>query len=244
MKALLLAAGLGTRLRPITDKVPKCLVLIADKPLLAYHFDALKKIGVMDVLINTHYLADQVDDFIKNYRSLNPNFNITTAYEPELLGSAGTLRNNREFFKDEKDFLVLYGDNLTNIDYKKMIDFHLSRAAICTIACYYEEHIEQKGMIIMKDDDEIAAFKEKPKPEEVVSHYANAGLYAVNQRIFDILSNIKKEGLLDFGQDVFPELLRRQEKIYAYLMTEHLLDIGNLENYNLAQSLIHGMYKK
>ena len=237
MKALILAAGLGTRLRPITDTIPKPLVPIDGKPLLAYHFDSLRKYGVNEVLINTHHLADQINQFVAEYCKQFSEFKVKISFEPKLLGSAGTLRANMDFFKGEENFLVVYGDNLTNINYEKFIDFHLKKGGLITIACYQEPYPESKGIIVFDEDKLITQFIEKPKPEQVISHYANAGIYVCNRRVFDYLK-IFKVPIIDFGRDLFP-LLLANEKMYAYEMEEFLLDIGTLATYSAANKIIN-----
>lgn len=237
MKALILAAGLGTRLRPITETIPKPLVPIAGVPLLTYHLNQLQYYGVTDVLINTHYLAEQIEQFVEDYvNEHGKNIRVSTIYEPELLGSAGTLKANQGFFADEEDFLVIYSDNLTDIDYSKLLLQHKSSNSMVTIASYYEHFPEQKGIIEYGDDFVITNFIEKPKTTEVTSNYANAGIYVVNRKIFELIKRIN-EPLLDFGHHIFPELLKRQEMMRVYTMDETLLDIGNHENYTKAQTM-------
>ncbi len=237
MKALILCAGLGTRLRPITDSIPKVLVPINGYPLLKYHLDSLKKYGVKDVLINTHYLPEQIKNFIKEYDKANGFLNIETTYEEILLGSAGTLKANQEFFKDEEDFIIIYGDNLTNINYNNLLDFHRQKKGICTIASYYEPHPEKKGIITYDQDMKILSFIEKPAPDQIASHDANAGIFVCNRKIFAYLNEFDKE-LLDFSFDIFPRLLNSDKKMYLYKMSEFLLDIGTIETYELAQEKI------
>ena len=125
MKAFLMAAGLGTRLRPITNTIPKCMVPIQGKPLLAWWMDLFEKHGVSDVLINTHYLPESVRKFIDLYNK-NPEHHtkMIESYEPILLGSAGTLRKNRDFVVGENSFLICYADNLTNADLTALAAFH------------------------------------------------------------------------------------------------------------------------
>ncbi len=238
MKALILAAGLGTRLRPITDTIPKPLVPIAGKTLLAYHLDHLRQHGVTDILINTHYLPDQIDTFVSEYQKAQPNdFSISTTYEPELLGSAGTLRANRAFFEDENEpFFVVYSDNLTDINYTNLLAAHREQGPVATIASYFEAHPEQKGIIEYDETGLIKRFVEKPKPEQVTSNYANAGIYVVSPEIFPLLEELE-ESVLDFGHHVFPHLLRQDRPMRVYTMNETLLDIGNHENYTKAQDL-------
>lgn len=237
MKALILSAGLGTRLKPLTDKLPKVLVPIGGQPLLKIHLDLLRKNNINDILINTHYLAGQINEFIEKYREKNKGANIIIAHEEKLLGSAGTLKKNQNFFANEKSFLVIYGDNLTDINYQKLIKYHEEKNGIITIASYYEKQPETKGIITFNDKNKILSFIEKPPPDKIISHWANAGIYVFNQKIFDYINGFEKT-LLDFGFDIFPELLSKNENMYLYKMTEFLLDIGTPETYNLAQEKI------
>lgn len=237
MKAFILAAGLGTRLRPLTETIPKPLVPIAGKPLLAYHLDHLAEFGITDVRINTHYLPQQMEEFVAEYITRQPNgLSISTIYEPELLGSAGTIRSNQSWLSDDEPFLVIYSDNLTDIDYGKLIDHHNQSDATVTIASYFEHHPEQKGIIEHDEKLVISNFVEKPQPHQITSNYANAGIYVLDSNILDVLSTLDHE-VLDFGHHVFPFLLKNGHLMQVYQMDETLLDIGNHENYTKAQSL-------
>lgn len=236
MRALILCAGLGTRLRPLTEQTPKPLLPINGKPLLLYHLESLYKYGVRDILINTHYLPEQIESFLKNNQDKFAGLTIKTVFEKDLLGSAGTLKENSSFFANENDFLIVYGDNLTNINYQKLIATHKNKNGIATIASYVEKYPESKGVIGFDETDLIFKFIEKPRPEQVISNYANAGIYVLNKRIFSHLQNLDKTPL-DFGYDVFPNLLALKEKMYVYKMTEFLLDIGTLESYTKAQDI-------
>jgi mannose-1-phosphate guanylyltransferase len=130
VKAFLLAAGEGRRLRPLTDRLPKCLVPIAGTPLLGIWLRLLEAHGVRGVLVNTHYLADQVADFLATWPT---SMEVVAAYEPRLLGSAGTVRANREFVAGEDRFFVIYADNLSNVDLSAMARFDAERAEVLTI---------------------------------------------------------------------------------------------------------------
>jgi len=240
MKALILSAGLGTRLRPLTNKMPKALAQIGSKPLLEIHLDLLIKYKVSDILINTHYLADQINKFLDKYKLKNGKTNIKTTYEKILLGSAGTLKQNQDFFTDDENFIITYGDNLTNINYQKLIDYHKQKGGICTVTAYYENHPETKGVITSDEKNKILSFIEKPKPNKITSNYANAGIYICNKKIFEYLNKVNKIPL-DFGFDLFPALLKSDEKMYLYKMTEFLLDIGTPETYNIAQKKVKNL---
>jgi len=127
MKAFLLAAGIGSRLRPITDKIPKCLVPINGRPLLYYWLKLFEQHGISEVLINLHHLPDLVFQFLQENEF---NLKIHTVFEQELLGSSGTIRSNFDFVCNEREFLICYADNLTNINLGNMIDFHVSKRPI------------------------------------------------------------------------------------------------------------------
>jgi NDP-sugar pyrophosphorylase family protein len=237
MKALLLCAGLGTRLRPLTETTPKPLLPISGKPLLLYHLESLYAHGVRHILINTHYLPTQIEAFVKKHADDFAGLIIETVYEENLLGSAGTLRHNVSFFEGSDDFFVVYGDNLTTINYTKLLETHKSTGGIATIASYVEPHPETKGIIVFDDNDQITTFIEKPTGDQIISHYANAGIYVIRDDIFTSLYEIEKQPL-DFGYDVFPSLLAHKEKMYVYRMDEFLLDIGTLDSYTKAQAFL------
>ena len=236
MKALILAAGLGTRLRPLTEATPKPLLPIAGKPLLGYHLDRLVSYGIKDILINSHYLADQIQEFAKRYCEEHPDVRITVTYEETLLGSAGTLLANKAFFQNEKSFLVVYGDNLTTINYEDFLREHEISLNEVTIACYDEEYPETKGIIETDENGRIVSFIEKPKPGTTTSRKANAGMYVLNGSAIPVLEQLAKIPL-DFGHDVFPYFLHSGLAFGIYEMNELLLDIGTPESYTKAQEI-------
>ncbi len=238
MKALILAAGLGTRLRPLTDTIPKPLVKIGGRPLLAYHFDSLRKHGVNEVLINTHYLSEQINHFVKEYCAEHSDFQVSLTFEPELIGSAGTLRANEGFFSNCEDFFVVYSDNLTNINYSQLLLEHRLKKGIATIASYFEPNPSSKGIIIFDKNNRIEQFIEKPRPEQIVSNIANGGIYVYNKAILSYVRGLKKDPV-DIGKDLFPALVAAGENMYIYPMKEFLLDIGTMEGYDKANNIIN-----
>ncbi len=236
MKALILAAGLGTRLRPLTNSIPKALILIAEKPLLQYHLELLGRAGINEIIINTHYLSNKINQFVDEYRGTHRNLKITTSFEPNLLGTAGALRANEDFFSTDENFIVVCGDNFTNINYSPFITFHNNHHGVATIGCYFEPHPESKGIIVFDSNKKIEQFKEKPAIENIVSNWASGGIYMFNRNIFNYLNQLAKLPL-DFAYDVFPALINAKEKMYAYEIPEILLDVGTPETYLLAQNL-------
>lgn len=227
MKAYLLAAGYGTRLRPLTDKIPKCLVPIHGQPLLGWWFDLLRRHGVTEVLVNTHYLRSPVREYLDAYNRQGTGLAAFEAYEPELLGSGGTIRANRDFVEGEDSFLICYADNLTDANLTSFIQCHKSHSELLTMALFHTNIPEQCGIAELDGAGRITAFEEKP--EHPKSNLANAGMYMADGRIFDYL-NIDKP-LLDFGKDVLPKLTG---KMTGWNIEGYLIDIGTPENYKKA----------
>ena len=225
MKAVLLAAGLGTRLRPITDDVPKCLVPIGGIPLLEYWLRAFERYGVTDVLINTHYLAEQVVAFVES-RSSSPK--VALVHETELLGSAGTVLANRNWIAGDEAFIIAYADNLTNVNLADMVDSHRRSRPVATVGLFETEVPEQCGVVEIDEAGTIWNFVEKsPRPP---SRLANAGIYVASQAIFDWIPSGQP---VDFGFDVFPRL---SGQLKGYKLSAYFLDIGDLDRYQQAQA--------
>lgn len=231
MKAFLLAAGLGTRLRPYTDTIPKCLMPICGRPILGIWLDHLATHGVTEVLINTHHLAEKVRDFIASENGRN--ISISLVHEDRLLGSAGTVLNNRSFIQDDSPFLVIYADNLTNADLTGLVDFHKVKSAkgsLFTMGLIRALEPERCGIVTLDENMLITDFTEKPK--NPASDLANCGIYVTDQRIFDFFpARVPDSGIIDFGFDIIPSL---KGKMYGYHINGYLRDIGTLESYRLA----------
>lgn len=227
MKVFLLAAGYGTRLKPLTDTVPKCMVPICGKPLLAWWMELFEKHNITEVLVNTHYLPCAVREFIKIYNAKNTGVRLIEAYEKELLGSGGTILANKSFVEGESDFLVCYADNLTNANLTELIAFHRRNQSTLTMGLFYTNKPKECGIAAIDSQSLIYEFIEKP--ESPKSNLANAGIYVTGQEIFKYLPNQK---FIDFGKDVLPKLIN---KMYGYEIKDYLLDIGNLDNYEKAQ---------
>ena len=234
MKAYLLAAGKGTRLRPLTYKVPKCLVTIKGKPLLHYWFKLFEKYGITEVLINTHQLSRLVDGFLgKN----SYNLKITKFPEQNLLGTAGTIAANKEFVKNEKEFFIFYGDNLTNMNLTEFLDYHRTHDSFFTMGLFRTNIPEQCGIAELGENSLITHFEEKPKKPK--TNLANAGTYVSGPEIFDILSTLETQASapIDFGHHILPKLIG---KMHGYIIKEFFLDIGIWENYEKAQESWEG----
>lgn len=230
MKAFILAAGYGTRLHPITLNTPKCLVEIKGKKLLQWWLELLEKYGIDEILINTHYLPEQVEEFIRQYQG---KIKIKAVYEKELLGSAGTIRANMDFVENEEEFLIIYADNLTNINLEKMTAFHHEKNADVTIGTFYTNTPQQCGIIEVDSSSKVISFEEKP--EHPKSNHANAGIYIMKSSALDYF---KDESRKDIGMDVLPKLIH---KMYGYPIKEYLRDIGTIDNYKKANEDFKGI---
>ena len=225
VKALLLAAGMGTRLRPLTDSIPKCLVPIHGKPLLSYWFEMLSRAGVSPLLVNLHYFAEMVQEYIagSGYR------NISTVYESELLGTAGTLLKNRAFF-DNEPFMLIHADNLSRFDVSAFIDQHTARPAGCEITMMtFETDCPQScGIVEIDSRGVVTAFHEKVANPP--GNLANGAVYIMEPSIFDFLESLGKREI-DFSTEVLPQYLG---KIYTFLNNCYHRDIGTVESYSSA----------
>ncbi|MFH0907536.1 MAG: nucleotidyltransferase family protein [bacterium] len=225
MKAILLAAGAGTRLRPLTDHTPKCLVPIDGVPLLGIWFKLLRYHGVDDVLINTHHLADQVREFVN--RREDRGLKVTLFHEPKLLGSGGTIRANKDFVKREERFLILYADNLTDVDLGEFLRLHVARKSFFTMGLFTTPEPRECGIAALDADDRIVEFVEKP--EEPKSNLANSGLYVATPGLFELMPDRE---FIDFGFDVLPLIAG---EMFGYRIRQYFCDLGTPERLERAR---------
>lgn len=232
VRVLLTAAGVGARLRPITDTLPKCLVPIGGRPLLEYWFDAFERAGIRHVLINTHHLPEQVREYIAK-KNATGKFEVVETYEPELLGSAGTITANDGYVPplnniatsgtkvSGEEVLIIYSDNLSNIDLGKFLEYHRSHSDPFTMLLFRAQFPEKSGIAELAAGTaptsgafssaacgKIVSFIEKPKQPK--SNLANAGLYAMSHSLWHEIAAWKA---FDIGFDVLPRLVGRMHAI-------------------------------
>lgn len=224
MKAFLLAAGVGSRLRPITDSIPKCMLVIDDRPLLDIWLDALDSAGVDEVLLNLHHLPDVVRRHIAA-RAAPPA--VRTFFEPELLGSAGTLVANRGWVAGEELFLACYADNLTDFDLRSLIDAHREHDAIATLTVFHSERPSAGGVVDLDASGRVTKFVEKPR--EPASDLTNAGMYAFRPAVLDEIDGVPPR---DIGYDLLPRLVGRAR---AVLVDGYFRDVGTPDAYRRAR---------
>jgi mannose-1-phosphate guanylyltransferase len=227
LRALLLAAGLGTRLRPLTEKVPKCLVPIHGKPLLAYWLDLLLPDGISEILVNTHYLAPQVREFRDASRWRD---RITLVHEPVLLGTAGTVLANRAFFGGEP-FLVAHADNLTRFPVGDFILAHRRRpaGAAMTMMTFDTDSPQTCGIVETDGSGVVRRFHEKvPHPP---GKRANAAVYILEHEVVDFLAALRTP-VIDFSTQVIPPFIGR---IATFHNGDYHRDIGSAESLRAAE---------
>lgn len=229
MKAFLLAAGHGTRLRPYTDTTPKCLLPVRGVPMLEIWFALSRRFGISDILVNTHAHANEVNQFVCKWRD---GVRVTVVEEPELHGSAGTLLVNRDWILGEDKFWVFYADVLTNANLGAMLSSHVPRAA-ATLGLYSVPDPERCGIATLAEDGTILEFVEKPPQPK--GNLAFAGLMLATP---ELLGAIPQKAGADIAFDVIPRLLGR---IHGHRISEFVLDIGTIENYHLAQKIWPGI---
>jgi mannose-1-phosphate guanylyltransferase len=219
VKAVLLAAGLGTRLRPLTDTVPKCLVRIGERTLLDIWLDALADLGADEVLVNTHHLADQVAAHVSQREGGPP---VRLLHEESLRGSAGTLRAARGLLEQDPWFLAVNADNLTDFDLAALVAAHARGGAVATIAAFRTPRPSSCGILEVDDAGRMVGFEEKPARPR--SDLANAGLYAFDR---DVLAMVEGPEPRDVGTHLLPLLVGRARVVD--IAPAQLRDIGTPE---------------
>jgi mannose-1-phosphate guanylyltransferase len=222
---MLLAAGLGTRLRPLTYEVPKPLVPVVGTPVMEHIVRLLAQHGFDDVVCNLHYFPDQIQKRFGDGSRWG--LRLSYAYEEELLGTAGGVRNVRDHFGDET-FLIISGDALTDIDLTALWKAHREQGGIATLSLKRVDDPSQIGVVILGEDGRIQGFQEKPDPAEALSNLGNCGIYVMEPEIFDYFPDTP---FADWALDVFPTLLDQDVPFYGYEIHEYWNDIGNIREF-------------
>ncbi|MFI4993360.1 MAG: sugar phosphate nucleotidyltransferase [Solirubrobacterales bacterium] len=216
MKAMVLAAGLGTRLRPLTYEITKPMVPVLDRPVMEHILDLLKRHGFDEVIANLHYFPDSIKQYFGD--------RITYRVEEELLGTAGGVRACRDFFGDEP-FLVISGDALTDIDLGALAARHSEAGGMATLAVKKVPDTREYGVVLHDREGRITGFQEKPSPDEALSDLGNCGIYVFSPEIFDYFP---ERPFADWAQDVFPALLENDVPFHIHEVREYWNDVGSL----------------
>lgn len=237
MKAIIMAGGEGSRLRPLTCNMPKPMMPILGKPVMEYAVELLKKYGITEIGVTLQYLPDE----IVNYFGDGSDFGVNMRYfvEDVPLGTAGSVKNAESFLNET--FIVISGDALTDIDISKVINYHNEKEALATLVLKEVAIPLEYGVVVTGKDGFITSFLEKPSWNEVFSDKVNTGIYILEPKIFSFYETNQK---FDFSNDLFPILLRNNEAMYGFAFEGFWCDIGNIEQYmNCNYNILKGNVK-
>lgn len=231
MKAMILAAGEGRRLRPLTLTRPKPMLPIGGRPLLEHNIRLLRAHGIREIAINLHYLPQAITDYFGDGKKWDVALHYS--YEETLLGSAGALKKIESFFDETS--VVLYGDLFTTVNLEPLIERHRALGAQVTMAVHEVDNPQEKGVVLLDDQGWVKRFVEKPGPDHIFSNLVNAGVYVLEP---DVLSWIPPGTPYDFGHHLFPWLLENGKRLAGHPIDDLLIDIGNPASYERAQQWV------
>lgn len=224
MKAVIMAGGEGSRLRPLTCDIPKPMVPIMNAPIMEHIINLLKEHGIKEIGVTLMYLPQKIKDYFGNGSNFGVNIHYFTENIP--LGTAGSVKNAEEFL--DETFIVISGDSLTNMNITKAIEFHKKKKSLATLVLTRVDVPLEYGVVITNENGNIEGFLEKPSWGEVFSDTVNTGTYILEP---EVLKYLEKDKKIDFSQDLFPMLLRKKDPLFGYVMDDYWCDIGDLRAY-------------
>jgi NDP-sugar pyrophosphorylase family protein len=224
---MVLAAGLGTRLRPLTGAISKPMAPIVNRPVMYHILRLLKRHGINEAVANLHYHPHAITNYFGKGQKLD--IDLRYSLEAELLGTAGGVKKVQKFIGDGT-FIVISGDALTDIDLGGLLEKHRAAGGIATLALKKVDDASKFGVVILDRDDRILGFQEKPEPGEELSHLCNCGIYIFEPAIFD---HIPKDTFYDFGKQVFPDLVSRNIPFHGFEIDGYWNDVGSLDQYRI-----------
>jgi NDP-sugar pyrophosphorylase family protein len=240
MKAIILAAGKGERLKDITQDLPKPMINYKGKPLLQHNIELCKAHGIKDIYINLHYLPAKIKSYFMNGENLG--VNIKYSFESEPLGTSGAVKKiASDYWNNDSDsnefFFVVYGDNFSNYDLMSIEKKLKDTNSLAAIAFHYRQDTSHSGVAEFDENLRILKFIEKPKPGESESHWVNAGIYCLKKEILSFIP----DGFSDFSKDIFPELLRTNQPIYGVCKETDVKAFDTPEMYTQNIKKINGL---
>lgn len=227
-KAMIMAAGVGSRLEPLSGIVPKPLVPLANIPAMDIIIKHLSSFGIKDIIANTFYKAEDIQE---HYRQNNNGLNLNFIKETQLSGTAGGVKKCQYFFDKNNEFIIMSGDGLTDLNINKAYESHMNSGAIATIIIkeVKKEETCKYGIVVPDKNGYVESFQEKPSVEDAKSNLANTGIYIFNYEIFNF---IPENTFYDFAKNVFPSILENKLKINTFKMEGYWSDIGSLDQYH------------
>src|SRR3954463_7301739 len=230
MRAVVMAGGEGTRLRPMTANQPKPLLPVVNRPIMEHVLRLLKRHGFHETVVTVHFLAALVRNYFGDGEELG--MDLTYATEETPLGTAGSVKNAEDALRDEP-FVVISGDALTDIDLTEMVRYHKQQKALVTIGLKRVPNPLEFGIIIVNEDGHIERFLEKPTWGQVFSDTVNTGIYVMEPEVFD---HVPLGEVVDWSADVFPKLLTAGAPLYGYVTDAYWEDVGTIESFIKAQA--------
>lgn len=224
MKGVIIAGGRGSRLRPLTNEMPKPMIPILDKPVMEYCIEHLKEHGITEIAVTVQYLSSKIIDYFGDGRQYG--VNLTYFEERRPLGTAGSIKNAETFF--DESFVVIYGDVISNFNLTKGIQFHCSKNSLVTIFMTTVQNPMDYGIIRTNETGKVTRFLEKPARPEIFTNQINTGIYIMEP---EILHYIKKGETVDFSLDLFPTLLKKGCPIFGFKTNGYWSDVGNMAKY-------------
>lgn len=224
LRAVLMAGGKGTRIRPLTLSRPKPLIPVANRPMIEYVVEKVKRAGCNEMVVTLSYLKSQVKTLLENSY---PEMDIKYSVEKTPLGTAGGIKKASKYLDDT--FLVLSGDVLSDVDLKEVYSFHKTNKALATLVLTPVNNPSQYGIAVLDEENQIIKFLEKPAAHEVFSKIANTGTYILEPEILDLIDT--KKGEVDFSHDIFPQLIQEKAGIYGYVHDGYWNDVGRPKTY-------------
>ncbi len=226
MKAVVMAGGEGSRLRPLTIMRPKPMVPTVNKPIMSHILELLKRHGFTDVVVTLQYLPDQIQDFYGTGASLG--MTISYSVEETPLGTAGSVKHAQAMLDTKEPFLIISGDALTDFRLDEIVEYHKRKGAKATLVLYHVPNPLEYGVIITDRDGRITQFLEKPSWSEVISDTVNTGIYVLDP---SVLEDIPEDRPFDFSKELFPLMLQRGDPLYGYIADGYWCDVGNMTEY-------------
>ncbi len=229
MKAIILSAGLGSRTKPLTNLYPKVMLKIGGKPILEHQIILCRKHGIKEIAINLHYKPKVITDYFHD--GANWGVKISYSHEKKLLGTAGALKKLTNYWNGQT-FLMLYGDNFTNVDLSKIIKFSQKNNAPCNLTLYRSSEPWAMGTVLTDNNGRVTQFAEKTAKDKIRTNWVDAGITVFNPKI---LKHIPPNTYFDLGKDFYPLLLKKGGLIRARKINGYVQDIGTPERYAKAK---------
>lgn len=229
MKAVVMAGGEGTRLRPLTSNRPKPLVPVLGKPIAQHIIEHLKRAGITDIVLTLYYLGEEIRNYFGDGSELG--VNLIYSVEDTPLGTAGSVKKAQRYLEDDT-FIIVSGDALTDINVEKSLAFHRANKSEATLVLQQVPNPLEFGVVVTGEDGRIQRFLEKPSWSEVFSDTVNTGMYLIEPSVLDLMDPAKN---YDWSQDIFPRMLQEERALFGYVMEEYWTDVGSLSEYREAQ---------